>query len=103
MDLKDIETREIMPGLHGKIVHGENITWAFWKAEKDTQVPLHQHENEQIMHVLDGEIELTLMGKTKIYRSGSVVIIPSNEPHSAVALTKCELMDVFSPVREDYR
>ena len=103
MYLKEIETKEIMPGLHGKIIHGESMTWAFWEVEKDTKVPLHEHVNEQIMHILEGEFEFTLMGETEIYESGSIIVIPSNEPHSGVALTPCRIMDVFSPVREEYR
>jgi quercetin dioxygenase-like cupin family protein len=38
-----------------------------------------------------------------ILESGHVKVIPSNTPHAAVALTDCKLIDVFSPVREDYR
>ena len=59
--------------------------------------------NEQIMHVQEGEFEFTLDGKTKNYGSNSVVVIPSNIPHSGIALTDCKIMDVFSPVREEYR
>ena len=36
-------------------------------------------------------------------KNGDVIVIPSNIPHSGRALTKCILMDVFSPVREEYK
>ena len=55
------------------------------------------------MHVIDGEFEFILNGNKKIYKSGDVVVIPSNIPHSGKALTECRLMDVFSPVREEYK
>ena len=29
MKLKEIDVKEIMPGLNGRMVHGETITWAF--------------------------------------------------------------------------
>ena len=92
-----------MPGYHGKMVHGETLTWAFWEVEKDAVVPEHHHVHEQIMHVLEGEFEFTLDGKTQTYLPGDVVVIPSNTPHGGKALTPCKLMDVFSPVREEYR
>jgi quercetin dioxygenase-like cupin family protein len=56
-----------------------------------------------MMYIMDGEFEFTLFGETNLYTAGDIVSIPSNEPHSGKALTPCRLMDVFSPVREEYR
>ena len=103
MHLKDIEQKEILPGLLGKFVHGNNMSWAFWDVKKDCIVPNHNHIHEQIMHVQEGVFEFNLDGKTNNYGSNSVVVIPSNIPHSGIALTDCKIMDVFSPVREEYR
>ncbi len=103
MNLSELTSKEIMPGYHGKLVHGETISWVFWNVEKDAEVPEHQHHHEQIMHVVEGEFEFTLDGQTKNYHPGDVVVIPSNTPHSGKALTPCKLMDVFSPVREEYK
>lgn len=101
--LSDIETKEIMPGYHGKMIHGETMTLAFWEVEEGAMVPEHSHINEQIMHVLEGDFEFSVAGVTKIYEPGELVIIPSNIPHSGKALTPCKLMDIFSPVREAYK
>ncbi|MBD0778202.1 cupin domain-containing protein [Maribacter sp. ANRC-HE7] len=103
MNLSDIPSKEIMPGYHGKLVHSENMSMAFWEVEKDAEVPEHSHMNEQIMHVMEGEFEFTLNGNTKVYGPGDVVLIGSNVPHSGKALTPCKLMDVFSPTREEYK
>lgn len=103
MNLSKIQPKEIMPGYHGKLVHGNTISWAFWDVEKDAIVPKHHHMHEQIMHVVEGEFEFTLNGDTNVYYPGDVVVIPSNIPHSGRALTSCKLMDVFSPVREEYK
>lgn len=103
MNLASIKSKELMPGYHGKMVHGQQLTWAFWTVEQGAEVPEHQHPHEQIMHVVKGEFEFTLNGNTQIYSAGDIVPIPSNSPHSGKALTPCELMDVFSPVREEYR
>ncbi|WP_394970272.1 cupin domain-containing protein [uncultured Croceitalea sp.] len=101
--LDEIEVQEIMPGYRGKLVHSETMSWVFWDVEKDAEVPMHHHIHEQIMHVVSGDFEFTLNGKTKIYKPGSIVVIPSNIPHSGKALTACKLMDVFSPARNEYK
>ncbi|MEM9867547.1 MAG: cupin domain-containing protein [Bacteroidota bacterium] len=103
MNLSEIPPKEIMPGYHGKMVHAETMTWAFWNVEKGAAVPEHHHVHEQIMHVIEGDFEFTLSGVTKVYHPGDVVIIPSNVPHSGKALTSCKLMDIFSPVRTEYQ
>ena len=103
MNLAEIKEKEIFPGLQGKFVHGDKISWVFWDVKKGSVVEKHNHIHEQIMHVVEGEFEFTLDRKTKKYSNGDVVVIPSNIPHSGKALTNCKLMDVFSPVREEYR
>ncbi|MRX63272.1 cupin domain-containing protein [Maribacter luteus] len=103
MNLSNIPSKEIMPGYHGKLVHSENMSIAFWEVEKDAEVPEHSHMNEQIMHVIEGTFEFTLDGVTDVYIPGDLVIIAPNVPHSGKALTPCKLMDVFSPTREEYK
>ncbi len=105
MDLKlsEIESREIMAGYHGKLIHTEKMSFAFWDVEEGAEVPRHSHMNEQVMQVLEGRFEFTLNEKTKIYLPGDLVIIPPNVPHSGRALTPCKLMDVFCPTRAEYK
>lgn len=97
-----IEAKEILPGYTVRFVHSERMTIAYWEVEANSPLPEHQHEHEQIMSVIAGEYQLTVGQETRILKSGNVVVIPSGVPHSGKAITKCELMDVFAPVREDY-
>ncbi len=68
--LSEVTSQEIMPGYHGKMIHGETMTLAFWEVEEGATVPEHSHINEQIMHVLEGDFEFTVAGVTKIYEPG---------------------------------
>lgn len=101
--LAEIVPKEIMPGYHGKMVHAQNLSIAFWEVQKGAQVPEHSHKHEQVMHVLEGTFEFTLDGATQIYNPGDMVIIGPHKKHSGKALTPCKLMDVFSPAREEYK
>jgi len=101
--LSEIASKEIMPGYNGKLVHTQNTSLAFWDVQEGAEVPEHSHMNEQIMHVIEGEFELTLNGETKVYYPGDIVVIAPHLKHSGKALTPCKLLDVFSPTREEYR
>lgn len=101
--LKEMESQEIMPGFHGKMLHTETMTLAFWDVKEGAEVPAHSHIHEQVMHVLEGSFEFTLDENTQVYGPGDLVPIPSNVPHRGKALTACKLLDVFSPPREEYR
>jgi quercetin dioxygenase-like cupin family protein len=42
-------------------------------------------------------------GASEILDPGSVALVPPNKPHWARAATDCRVLDIFHPVREDYR
>ncbi len=69
---------------------------------KGSSVPLHSHENEQITYVLDGALKFVIQGKELIVRSGEILVIPSNLPHSAEALEDTVDLDIFCPPRADW-
>ncbi|NDJ75171.1 MAG: cupin domain-containing protein [Chloroflexi bacterium] len=101
--LAEMGSREVVPGFHGKFIHSENVTVSFWDIEQDAVLPEHAHEHEQFSVVLEGKLELTVGGETRVLEPGLVAVIPGNVPHSGRAITPCRVCDVFYPVREDYR
>lgn len=103
VDLETLDRSEEIPGYLGAFLHGENMSVANWSVEAGAEFPEHAHPHEQISIVTEGEFELTIDGETDVLRPGHIAVIPSNAPHSGVARTDCEIIDVFSPVREDYR
>jgi quercetin dioxygenase-like cupin family protein len=94
---------EIFPGFFARFVHTQNMTFAFWEVKQGSSVPEHAHVHEQVATVQEGKFQLTINGESKILEQGMVAVIPSNAKHSGIALTECKLLDVFYPVRKDYR
>jgi quercetin dioxygenase-like cupin family protein len=101
--LNETESKEIIPGFFARFVHTKNISIVFWEATAGSTFPEHSHPHEQIATIQQGKFQLTINGETKILEEGLVAVIPSNAKHSGIALTDCKLMDVFYPVREDYK
>jgi quercetin dioxygenase-like cupin family protein len=102
ISVKNIKAKEIVPGFHGRFIHSENITIAYWDIKAGHSVPRHQHVHEMIVNVMEGKLELTVGNDTKLLETGMAVVIPSNVPHMATGVTDCKIIDVFYPVRSDY-
>jgi hypothetical protein len=64
--------------------------------------PLHQHDHVQISHVEAGVFEVEIDGVKKVLKAGDSFHIPSNMMHGAVCIEEGVLIDVFSPMREDF-
>lgn len=95
MNIFDIQTKEIVKGYHGRFIHMDNFTVAYWDVDAGSEIPVHSHIHEQMMQVVEGKFELSLNGISKIYSSGMVVKIPSNIEHGGKAITNCKLIDIF--------
>ena len=98
-----IEPSTVIPGFHGRFVHSATMTFALWDIEAGARLPEHSHPHEQVVHLYEGQLELTVEGERIVAAPGMVVAIPPNARHSGQALTSCRVLDVFCPVREDYR
>ncbi len=101
--LGDLPQRTIVPGTSAKFVHAANMTIAYWTFEPGAVLPAHAHPHEQVTNVLEGDFEMTVAGEVRRIKPGDVAVIPPNAVHSGKALVRCRLIDVFHPVREDYR
>ena len=101
--ISDLTERQMIPGFHARMHHGEHMTVSFWDVDAGAILPEHSHPHEQITTIIRGTFEMTVGGEKKIVEPGDVAVIPPQTSHSATALTACYIVDVFSPVREDYR
>ena len=101
--IKSIKPKELATGITGYYAHGEKHSFGLVEIKKGSSVPLHHHINEQITYIIEGQLDMIIDGKPYSLTSGMYHVIPSNIPHSAIAITDCKVIDTFSPVREDYK
>ena len=92
-----------MPGFHGRMVHSDNMTFVHWDIKAGSALPEHSHMHEQVVNVITGNFLLEIDGESETLGPQEVACIPSNAKHSGRAITDCYIIDVFYPVREDYR
>lgn len=99
----DIPVEHLNPMIDRQFVHGKKAMLSRLFLRKGAIVPEHHHENEQITHILEGALRFTMgNGQVITVRSGEVLVIPSNMPHSAEALEDTIDLDIFAPPREDW-
>ncbi len=62
----------------------------------------HTHVHEQVSYVVKGSFTFTLNGESRTVRAGDSIYIPSGAEHGTVALEDSVILDVFTPIREDF-
>ncbi len=102
-ELKEIPGREIVPGFTARFVHSQFMTFSYWEVKAGAVLADHSHPHEQVANLLSGKFEMTVAGETRVLEPGMVAVIPPEAKHSGRALADCYILDVFCPVREDYR
>lgn len=100
---KDIEWEVLGGGVSRKFLGYDNqIMMVSVKFDKGALGAPHQHFHTQATYVVSGKFEFEIDGIKQIVEAGDGVYIEPNLLHSAVCLEEGELIDTFSPVREDF-
>jgi quercetin dioxygenase-like cupin family protein len=100
VDPSDLPSHEPRPGWSGRFFHSSHMTFAYYDIAAGADVHEHQHPNEEVWHVVDGALEVTLGGVTSVLRAGQAAIVPADEPHSVRALEPARAIVVDYPLRE---
>lgn len=85
-----------------RFINGSNMTLAQFTFKRGARVARHSHVNEQFSIVINGKLRFVVGSETYVASSGDVVHIPPNIPHEVEALEDSIVIDVYSPVREDW-
>jgi quercetin dioxygenase-like cupin family protein len=102
-NLIEIKGKKLTEGIIGKYVHGMSSTLGWVNIKEGSILPAHHHPHEQITLMIEGTMEMKIGEETFLLEPGDIHVIPSNVVHSAFAKTECTLIDVFAPVREEYK
>ena len=94
---------EIFPGVEIRTTAGRGIMLSVVHLEPGSVVAEHAHPHEQMGLLIEGRLEFTVGGVTRVLGPGDLWRIPGGVPHSVRAIdVPAVALDVFHPIREDY-
>lgn len=94
----------LFPGVDIRTFAGENIMLSYVEFEPHAVVEMHSHPHEQMGMLLEGELEFIIGDERKVLKPGDMWRIPGGVEHSAIAGDqRVVALDVFHPIRDDYR
>ena len=100
---RDEPIEQLSPTIGRQMLHTATMTVARIVLRDGALVPRHEHPNEQIATVLEGRLRFVVGDEERIVSAGESVPIAANVSHEVEALADSVVLDVFSPVREDWR
>ncbi len=97
------ESRQLLEGIDlTTLVHGEKTLMGRFKIAKGSAIPAHSHPHEQTGIMISGKVRFNVDGEQMDVEAGDSWCLPGGVEHSAEALEDSIIIEVFSPVREDY-
>ncbi len=99
IDTSTLKIVERRPGWRGRFFDSGAMTFGHYAFDKGADIHEHGHEQEEVWHVLQGTLQITIGGETMIAGPGFVGIVPPNVKHSVVALSDGKATVVDTPRR----
>src|SRR5690349_3809544 len=98
----DVAAEQITPAISRKFISGDRVTVARFELKRGGIVPMHSHDNEQVTFVISGALKFKIENREVVVRGGEVLQIPGAVPHEVEVVEDALVVDVFSPVRQDW-
>jgi len=89
-----------LPGWSGRFFHSANMTFAHWDiAEGAADLHEHHHEQEEVWHIVEGEVVLRVGGEERRLGPGAAAVVPPDTPHSVHVVGACRAVVADFPLR----
>lgn len=100
---KEEEWEDLGNGIKRQI-YGYDDTIMLVKAQFEAGAigELHDHFHAQVTYVESGTFKMTIADEERVIRKGDGYYVPPNAVHGCVCIEQGMLIDVFSPLREDF-
>ena len=85
-----------------KVINGHHQTMVQAYLKRGAQVPMHAHDSEQMVYILQGALRCLVGERDITVREGEVLHVPSGVRHQAEAVEDTFELAVFAPSRQDW-
>ena len=100
---KDIEGESPSPGVERKVLaYCEALMCVEHHFETGAEGALHSHPHSQITYIVEGRFRFTIGDVIREVSKGDTLCKQNGIKHGCVCLEKGILVDIFSPMREDF-
>lgn len=82
--------------------HTPDLMTVAVRLEEGAVAEAHSHPHIQSTYVLSGQYEFTVGDEVKKIGPGDTLMIPGNTIHSGHCIEAGELLDIFTPRRDDF-
>ena len=104
LDREDCSQHNIFPGVDIFTAAGEKMMLSYVEFQPGAVVEPHSHPHEQMGLLLEGQLTFVIGDEQRTLSPGQMWRIPGDVVHSATAGDQpVKALDVFDPIREDYR
>jgi quercetin dioxygenase-like cupin family protein len=91
------------PGLRRQVMsYSPSIMLVRHRMKKGWVGARHSHPHEQMVYIVSGHLTFQHPGGIFEATTGDSFLVPGNVEHQASALEDSEVLDIFTPYREDY-
>lgn len=74
------------------IIDKETATVTLFAFDEGQGLSEHTAPFDALVHTLDGEVEVTISGKTFPLKKGEMIIMPTNQPHALKAIKRFKML-----------
>jgi quercetin dioxygenase-like cupin family protein len=99
VDVPSLPILEPLAGWRGRFFHSKRMTFVYYAIDAGSSVHVHHHDEEEVWHVLEGELEISLSEVTQRLGPGQAAVVPAGERHGVRAVVASRVIVVDHPVR----
>ena len=100
--LASVPEEQITEKIGRRVISGKQGTMVYWRMKAGAHAAAHKHPQEQFVWVIKGAIGFRIGTVERTIKPGDLAVIPGGVEHEAFFPEDTEVIDFFTPVREDF-